>query len=1172
MPFKEFSQDLARAKEAEFKDVCNIRQGDLNDGVAFTFSHESLGSIDLEVIIHDISEYPIHAQFMVFTSSDTPRCTNLSEFLHSLSARIPGNSSVSDVIVFIASKLVTRLEAGDQNSDVDDYDEIELDDEESLPDYDNEDDIFDADANQGGSRARFGSRSADREQLAELRRSLQKAQAVGLHVGILPAVPAQIPEVISVSIRASMLRLPGDALEAWGLDPKHYLVLLMGVTQSYPSLSQYIELPSDQVHLRFRFGKCATARPSLVTARAALLERQPNVNDGDDDTQSLANAEFVPNHMSRSIDRLLNKYLHRLIALRRAFRISWTAAQEAQEATEHGRDPRILKRKVENDGPIVSALVSSALNDDHAFDADEDFSIPLVAMQVAIRQFVRCTEFCTVCYGKLKNGQGSLKPYVCPRSLCLYQYLSLGFGPSVEHEITYNPYVVDLLVSFFYISVCDGKLREIPSDLSLQVPNMASQAAGFGGLASLDLREVRIPFRCGEEYAKPKLRDCLALGVCTDGSLKFHIVVVTDASCDQYSIEVIGRPFEPSAACAAVVTRRMTLSQMEPESGWTRATVFPFSYDPEILSESNRNASLMLTLSTLPSVLDMRKFLLERPGAKLSSWNRITKSSLVLLEWILASNRSHIVQDQPITEPPDNKAPSPASGAKWPTDMLPGYMQLRFAQGDPYKEHRFRAELQRHAVDQGGNKLQNPTLFAWHGSSLANWHSIVRTGLDFANVVHGRAYGNGVYMSRQMLTSQAYCGRRFNVLRPFELNLPNAWIQSQLNPTKVLGLCEIVNRPDRFVSNYPHYVVNQVEWVQCRYLYVEVHPTSEALSDPLPGRTMESPDLCTFISQDPLRHLEEPSSEPFPVSTAAIPACRRKGLASTNTAGLEATSRIIREERREDMLYLLEFSDDETLDETMFTPRPLSRSPSKTLHVPKPEAMDIDGPSNGSGTQAAKCHLGSDATLLFRPGLQNLDTLPKMPAPSWACTSKQALHALGREVKELHKIQSQNALTDLGWYMDTENLENLFHWIVELHSFDADLPLAKDMARLKCPSIVLEVRFGADYPMSPPFVRVVRPRLLPFAQGGGGHVTVGGAVCSELLTNSGWSPALAMEKVFIQVRLGLCELDPPARLDKSMRNVDYGMAEAASAYKRAVAAHGWQIPADIEKIAALSWD
>ncbi|KAJ3515034.1 hypothetical protein NM208_g15011 [Fusarium decemcellulare] len=169
-------------------------------------------------------------------------------------------------------------------------------------------------------------------------------------------------------------------------------------------------------------------------------------------------------------------------------------------------------------------------------------------------------------------------------------------------------------------------------------------------------------------------------------------------------------------------------------------------------------------------------------------------------------------------------------------------------------------------------------------------------------------------------------------------------------------------------------------------------------------------------------------------------------------------------------------------------------------------------------------------------------------------------------------MQSGTDLASLGWYIDFEKLDNLFHWIVELHSFDKNLPLAQDMMRAGCSSIVLELRFGASYPISPPFVRVVRPRFLPFAQGGGGHVTAGGAICSELLTNSGWSPALSLEKVFIEVRTNLCDIDPPARLDSSSNRevIDYNILEAVDAFRRAATTHRWQIPSDLEMITAMA--
>jgi ubiquitin-conjugating enzyme E2 Q len=205
----------------------------------------------------------------------------------------------------------------------------------------------------------------------------------------------------------------------------------------------------------------------------------------------------------------------------------------------------------------------------------------------------------------------------------------------------------------------------------------------------------------------------------------------------------------------------------------------------------------------------------------------------------------------------------------------------------------------------------------------------------------------------------------------------------------------------------------------------------------------------------------------------------------------------------------------------------------------------------------------------FEPGTLDLSTLPRLQPPSFATDA--ATKSLSRELKRLQALQSSTPLHELGWYMDFDSVSNLFQWIVQLHSFDPSLPLSKDMKQAGVTSIVLELRFGPDYPYSPPFVRVVRPRFLPFVQGGGGHVTAGGAMCMELLTSSGWSPANSMESVFLQVRMALCTLEPrPGRLDpkflkknkdeSSVTGGDYGVGEAIDAFVRAANSHGWTVP------------
>lgn len=95
-----------------------------------------------------------------------------------------------------------------------------------------------------------------------------------------------------------------------------------------------------------------------------------------------------------------------------------------------------------------------------------------------------------------------------------------------------------------------------------------------------------------------------------------------------------------------------------------------------------------------------------------------------------------------------------------------------------------------------------------------------------------------------------------------------------------------------------------------------------------------------------------------------------------------------------------------------------------------------------------------------------------------------------------------------------------------------------------------EVIFPENYPHAPPFIRVVFPRFA-FRTG---HVTVGGSICMESLTPSGWSSARSLESYLVEI-ISLIN-GGEARLD--VHNlVPYSLNEAKDAFNRVARDHGW---------------
>jgi ubiquitin-conjugating enzyme E2 Q len=362
--------------------------------------------------------------------------------------------------------------------------------------------------------------------------------------------------------------------------------------------------------------------------------------------------------------------------------------------------------------------------------------------------------------------------------------------------------------------------------------------------------------------------------------------------------------------------------------------------------------------------------------------------------------------------------------------------------------------------------------------------------------------------------------------------------------TSAVALNEIVNAPGDFVSQAPYLVVSRVDWIQTRYLFVR--------SNVLAGvEAAEASPLITnraYVEQDPSRTAQGPNS---PIE---IPILRLQASRGSKIAELRADGSVEDSDGYESDVTLREDQDHLDIYDCLYAQAPLGEwAPLYTL-------------GKAGRARVAAAHVAAEkeaaaSTTRYVPGQLDYDTLELLPPPT--ASNSAAGKQLMKRLDEVRATLADTPNVELGWHMDMQRVDNMFQWIVEMHSFPADLPLTKDMLAAGVTSVVLELRFLDTFPFTPPFVRVVRPQLLPFSHGGGGHVTVGGALCMELLTSDGWLPSLDAANVLLQVRVALCDEEPrPARLAAgAAAGQGYGMREAIDGYVRACNAHGWKAPA-----------
>lgn len=1035
-----------------------------------------------------------------------------------------------------------------------------------------------------------------------IRQDLRLVKAAGFRVGHLGSLctPGQESLVI-VSCRIAKFGISEEALQAWQLTPNQYFILLIRYSEGYRTLEQLTASEAwGQKTVRMRVGVSYKHKVGISDAIRAFSETKDKSKEEDglkNEPSSLA-IGLNPFFISRPLDELMNDRLVRLLRYRLDRAFSWGGAENFYN-DHQGRklsDFEEIAPKYWNDEASLSKTLPDLVTADHLTQEAPTSSFPLLAMQFALRHLVRCTEFCLVCHSKVTEDFEALKPYVCSRPLCLYQYIKLGFGPSIEHEIISQPHVVDLLISFCYSSAAAQRLKSFPVGMALVVPSLslmpsirpagsvpaiprsyftlptqpdieaersASSSHGASRTAApliesvihkarLDPLNKELLFSPNDPI--PRVGQWIFVSLPGTSEERWHCRVIdtlhptvrlgppiirskftfsdsTDvqnalSSQPQHQVDGInGQTKNPSLANpdVGVASNRVgILPDLRSAVSTSLIDVEFIIYEQNFddLCNEQKQTAICVLLETLPSVAAMKSFLQSNNSRSdsLQAWtDRISPAALGVLRWIIASNRSCIIQVDN-QEGDTTKAEERVSG-------MPDWMQFRFAQGAPDKEQRFVT-----SVRETSKHLPHPTLFAWHGSPLPNWHGILREGLHFRDFSHGRAFGNGVYHALDVSTSLSYCSGGYGMSN----GAWREWPHSGLQISEALALNEVVNAPDKFISKSPHLVVAQLDWIQSRYLFVKCN---------MPGLKIRDTPPTQIYTQDPTwSPTGLPRGHKIQIPVTAVSKSRRP---ASNMARLGnkrvKTGMGTPESEFDDGGFLSDETDIEDITILLSEDEEAPPNATSVMVGGKTGANTSKRPSEPNKTN-------------FVPGTLDHSKLPLLEAPSYATPT--ATKTLQRELNNTLQVQKNHPAHELGWYIDPNLISNVYQWIVELHSFEDNLPLAMDMKNKGLTSIVVEIRFGKDYPISPPFVRVIRPRFLGFMAGGGGHVTAGGALCMELLTNSGWSAVSNIESVLLQVRLAISSTDPrPARLEPGQAR-EYGVTEAVEAFVRACNAHG----------------
>nr|XP_046249935.1 protein mono-ADP-ribosyltransferase PARP6-like [Scatophagus argus] len=260
-----------------------------------------------------------------------------------------------------------------------------------------------------------------------------------------------------------------------------------------------------------------------------------------------------------------------------------------------------------------------------------------------------------------------------------------------------------------------------------------------------------------------------------------------------YTLGVMSGATEDVATGAEVVDLLVAMCRAALQSSRKSIIFEPYPsvvdpHNPKILAFSPKKKSYDRLHKALDSILLIRR-MAQGPYSEIKKqMDKIDPLAHPLLQWILASNRSHIV--------------------KLPLNRQLKFMhtphQFLLISSPPFKEARFQAARNLHG-----------STFAFHGSHFENWHSILRNGLVSASYtklqLHGAAYGKGIYLSpissisfgysemgkgQHQLPTKEDLIKKYNQTNKIKQEQPGQHRFLQNRNLNCIALCEVITSKD----------------------------------------------------------------------------------------------------------------------------------------------------------------------------------------------------------------------------------------------------------------------------------------------------------------------------------------------------------------------------------------